>query len=230
MSAIPEEFLQKTAKLSEEVTKPFPKSRKIYTEGSRADIRVPMREISQDDTHTSSAPEKNPPIYVYDTSGPYTDPEASIDLMKGLPALRERWIDERGDTEWLDGPSSEFGSARQSDPSLADLRFEHIRKPRRAPLPVPTSSTRSPGCTARVCSMRASSLGSIITSPWPIGSGMSTKAMLRYSGGTNSSRGMRSTRSSTCWSKTSHGRICCSTMLWRACSIFISAMSASPVE
>ena len=132
MSAIPEEFLQKTAKLSEEVTKPFPKSRKIYTEGSRADIRVPMREISQDDTHTSSAPEKNPPIYVYDTSGPYTDPEASIDLMKGLPALRERWIDERGDTEWLDGPSSEFGSARQSDPSLADLRFEHIRKPRRA--------------------------------------------------------------------------------------------------
>ena len=132
MSAIPEEFLQKTAKLSEEVTKPFPKSRKIYTEGSRADIRVPMREISQDDTHTSSAPEKNPPIYVYDTSGPYTDPEASIDLMKGLPALRERWIDERGDTEWLDGPSSEFGSARQSDPSLADLRFEHIRQPRRA--------------------------------------------------------------------------------------------------
>ncbi|HEY9148996.1 MAG TPA: phosphomethylpyrimidine synthase ThiC, partial [Gammaproteobacteria bacterium] len=132
MSAIPEEFLQKTAKLSEEVTKPFPKSRKIYTEGSRADIRVPMREISQDDTHTSSAPEKNPPIYVYDTSGPYTDPEASIDLMKGLPALRERWIDERGDTEWLDGPTSEFGSARQSDPSLADLRFEHIRKPRRA--------------------------------------------------------------------------------------------------
>ncbi|MCW8829697.1 MAG: phosphomethylpyrimidine synthase ThiC [Gammaproteobacteria bacterium] len=132
MSAIPEEFLQKTAQLSEEVTKPFPKSRKIYTVGSRPDIRVPMREISQDDTHTSSGPEQNPPIYVYDTSGPYTDPEARIDLMTGLPALREQWIEERGDTEWLDGPTSEFGTARQSDPALADLRFEHIRKPRRA--------------------------------------------------------------------------------------------------
>ncbi len=132
MSAIPEEFLKKTSQLSEEVTKPFPKSKKIYVEGSRPDIRVPMREISQDDTMTSGTPETNPPIYVYDTSGPYTDPEANIDLMAGLPALREKWIEERGDTEQLDGPTSEYGAERQNDPELASLRFEHIRKPRRA--------------------------------------------------------------------------------------------------
>ena len=132
MSAIPEEFLQKTAQLSEAVTKPFPKSQKIYAEGSRQDIRVPMREISQDDTHTNDVPEKNPPIYVYDTSGPYTDPKAKIDLMKGLAPLREQWIEERGDTEFLDGPTSEYGAERQNDPELAKLRFEHIRKPRRA--------------------------------------------------------------------------------------------------
>ena len=70
MSAIPEEFLKKTSQLSEEVTKPFPKSKKIYVEGSRPDILVPMREIAQDDAMTSGAPETNPPIFVYDTSGP----------------------------------------------------------------------------------------------------------------------------------------------------------------
>jgi len=132
MSAIPEEFLKKTSQLSTEVTKPFPKSRKRYVEGSRPDLRVPVREVSQDDTLTTSVPEKNPPIYVYDTSGPYTDPEATIDLMAGLPALREQWIDERADTELLDGPSSAYGTERQNDPALAHLRFEHIRNPRRA--------------------------------------------------------------------------------------------------
>ncbi|MGM0594807.1 MAG: phosphomethylpyrimidine synthase ThiC [Pseudomonadota bacterium] len=132
MSAIPEDFLQKTSKLSEEVTKPFPKSRKIYVEGSRPDIRVPMREIAQDDTLTSKQPEQNPPIFVYDTSGPYTDPQAEIDLLSGLPELRKQWIEERGDTELLDGPTSEFGAQRQNDTQLAHLRFEHIRKPRRA--------------------------------------------------------------------------------------------------
>jgi len=132
MSAIPEEFLKKTSQLSTEVTKPFPKSRKRYVEGSRPDLRVPVREVSQDDTLTTSVPEKNPPIYVYDTSGPYTDPEATIDLMAGLPALREQWIGERADTELLDGPSSAYGTERQNDPALAHLRFEHIRNPRRA--------------------------------------------------------------------------------------------------
>ncbi len=132
MSAIPDDFLKKTNQLSEEVIKPFPKSKKIYITGSREDIRVGMREVILDDTHTTSTPEKNPPITIYDTSGPYTDPDAKIDLMKGLPALRENWIIERGDTELLDGPTSDYGHTRQSDPDLAHLRFEHLRQPRRA--------------------------------------------------------------------------------------------------
>jgi phosphomethylpyrimidine synthase len=132
MSAIPQEFIDKTAKLSEEATRPFPRSRKIYVQGSRPDLRVAMREIDQTVTLTSEQPEENPPIPVYDTSGPYTDPEAHIDLLAGLPALREAWIEERADTELLAGPTSEFGRKRQSDPALADLRFEHIRTPRRA--------------------------------------------------------------------------------------------------
>ncbi|MDH5359327.1 MAG: phosphomethylpyrimidine synthase ThiC, partial [Gammaproteobacteria bacterium] len=76
--------------------------------------------------------EKNPPITVYDTSGPYTDPTVEIDLLKGLPDVRTTWIEERGDTELLSGPSSEFGKLRETDPALAPLRFEHIRAPRKA--------------------------------------------------------------------------------------------------
>jgi phosphomethylpyrimidine synthase len=132
MSAIPEEFVQKTSQLSDEVTQAFSGSRKIYVQGSRADLRVGMREIQQADTPATMGAEKNPPISVYDTSGPYTDPEASIDLLKGLPDVRGAWIEERNDSEWLDAPSSEFGRLRASDPELASLRFEHIRKPRRA--------------------------------------------------------------------------------------------------
>ncbi|WP_018867588.1 MULTISPECIES: phosphomethylpyrimidine synthase ThiC [unclassified Thioalkalivibrio] len=132
MSAIPESFARKTAEVSAEVTRPFPNSEKRYVEGSRADIRVPYREVAQTPTMTSGTPEENPPIPVYDTSGPYTDPEASIDLHRGLADLRGPWIDERADTEWLDGPSSEYGRARAADPELARLRFEHIRPPRRA--------------------------------------------------------------------------------------------------
>ena len=132
MSAIPEEFVRKTSKLSAEVTRPFPGSNKIYVEGSRADLRVGMRQIEQADTPASFGAETNPPITVYDTSGPYTDPNASIDLLRGLPGLRERWITERDDTEQLDGPSSAFGQQRAADPQLAELRFEHISQPRRA--------------------------------------------------------------------------------------------------
>jgi phosphomethylpyrimidine synthase len=132
MSAIPEEFLRKTARLSEEVTRPFPRSRRIYLQGSRPDLRVPMREVSQTPTHTNGGVEENPPIYLYDTSGPYTDPAAHIDLLLGLPDLRTPWIEERADTEILGGPSSEFGRRRQGDRLLAHLRFEHIRPPRRA--------------------------------------------------------------------------------------------------
>ncbi len=132
MSAIPQAFVQKTAELSEEVTRPFPGSRKVYVTGSRPDLRVPMREISLTPTRTSAGLEENPPITVYDTSGPYTDPQARIDLLAGLPDPRAAWIDERGDTQWLEGPSSAFGRARQADPRLAHLRFQHIRTPRRA--------------------------------------------------------------------------------------------------
>ena len=132
MSAIPEDFIKKTAQLSDEVTRPFPKSRKIYVQGSRDDLRVPMREIEQSDTPASFGPEHNPAITVYDTSGPYTDPDAGINLLQGLPEVRTAWIEERGDTELLDGPSSEFGHQRQTNPELAHLRFEHIRAPRKA--------------------------------------------------------------------------------------------------
>lgn len=132
MSAIPEAFLKKTAQVSEEVTRPFANSKKIYVQGSRPDILVPLREISQAVTHTDNGVEENPPIPVYDTSGPYTDPSVSIDLLKGMPDVRSAWIEERSDTELLGGPSSEYGQARQNDPELAHLRFEHIRTPRRA--------------------------------------------------------------------------------------------------
>ncbi len=132
MSAIPEDFVRNTARLSAAVTQPFARSRKIHVQGSRPDLRVPMREVSQTDTQTQRGVEENPPIYIYDTSGPYTDPQAHIDLLAGLPDLRGPWIEERGDTERLTGPSSAFGRQRQQDPGLAHLRFEHIRVPRRA--------------------------------------------------------------------------------------------------
>ena len=132
MSAIPEDFIQTAAKLSEEVTRPFPNSKKIYVEGSRPDIRVPMREVATLPTQTADGEEPNLPITIYDTSGPYTDPEADINLLKGLSAMRAGWIEERGDTEQLDGPSSEFGTARANDEKTKHLRFEHIRAPRRA--------------------------------------------------------------------------------------------------
>ena len=132
MSAIPEDFVRKTSRLSEEVTRPFPGSRKVYVEGSRPDLRVPMREIAQSPTPSSFGAEENPPISVYDTSGPFTDPEISVDLLRGLPSVRSAWIEERGDTELLDGPTSAYGRERQHDPALAHLRFEHVRAPRRA--------------------------------------------------------------------------------------------------
>ncbi|MCX7187154.1 MAG: phosphomethylpyrimidine synthase ThiC [Methylophilales bacterium] len=112
--------------------KPFANSRKIYIQGSRPDIQVPFREISLSDTPSMFGAEKNPPVMVYDTSGPYTDPTINVDIRNGLPALRATWIEERNDTEQLDGPSSEFGNQRKADPSLAEMRFNLLRKPRRA--------------------------------------------------------------------------------------------------
>ena len=132
MSANPKDFIAPVAPLSAEATAPYPSSRKIYVAGSRPDLRVGMREIGQTDTPTNRGSEENPPITGYDTSGPYTDPAAHIDLRAGLSALREQWIRERGDTEQLDGPTSEYGRARERDPRLASLRFGHLRQPRRA--------------------------------------------------------------------------------------------------
>ncbi len=110
----------------------YPASEKIYVQGSRPDIRVPMRKITLSDTPAHFGTEKNLPLYVYDTSGVYTDPNVAVDLKKGLASVREAWILERNDTELLAGPSSQFGQQRLADPATAALRFEHIRNPRRA--------------------------------------------------------------------------------------------------
>ena len=91
----PDKFFARDAHVDEAAVKPLPNSRKIYVEGSRADVRVPMREIAQSDTPASFGLEKNPSLVVYDTSGPYTDPEAKIDIRSGLPPLRAAWIEER---------------------------------------------------------------------------------------------------------------------------------------
>ncbi|MCM1128672.1 MAG: phosphomethylpyrimidine synthase ThiC [Alistipes senegalensis] len=131
MNANPK-FLSATATVDEAAVQPFPNSRKIYVEGSRPDIRVPMREITLSDTPVMFGAEKNPPIYVYDTSGPYTDPDAKIDIRSGLEPIRSNWILERDDTDELDGPTSAYGRARLNDPSLDELRFNLKRKPRRA--------------------------------------------------------------------------------------------------
>src|SRR5205814_9934827 len=84
-------------------TNAFPASRKVYAEGSQAGVRVPMREITLSPTEGITGPEPNPPMRVYDTSGIYTDPDRAVDIREGLPALRERWIRERGDVEEYDG-------------------------------------------------------------------------------------------------------------------------------
>ncbi|WP_263261267.1 phosphomethylpyrimidine synthase ThiC [Pseudomonas sp. RIT-PI-S] len=124
--------LSESAQVDQQSVQPFPRSRKVYVSGSRPDIRVPMREISLDVTPTDFGGEINPPVLVYDTSGPYTDPTARIDVRTGLADVRSGWIDSRGDTERLPGLSSHFGQQRLDDPALAALRFAHLRNPRRA--------------------------------------------------------------------------------------------------
>ena len=125
-------FLSQTARVDEAAVQPFANSRKVYVQGSRPDIRVPMREISLSDTPANMGAEKNPPVYVYDTSGAYTDPAVRIDIRQGLPAIRAPWIDTRGDTENLPGLTSAYGQKRLDDPSLSDMRFNLHRTPRRA--------------------------------------------------------------------------------------------------
>ena len=132
MSANPDHFLDKIARLDTSTRQYFPNSGKVYVEGSRPDIRVPMREITLTATKTEKGTEENPPVHVYDSSGIYSDDSANIELRVGLPPIRSNWIEERQDTECLESASSKYGQARQSDIKTADLRFEHIKKPRRA--------------------------------------------------------------------------------------------------
>ena len=125
------------ADLTSRITRtPFPGSRKIYIEGSRPDIRVPFREVTLTDTLVAEGHETrreaNPPLRLFDSSGVYTDPSASIDITRGLSALRAAWIAERQDTEALPGISSAYGRERLNDPSLAALRMAHAPVPRRA--------------------------------------------------------------------------------------------------
>ena len=132
MNAMPSDLARAARELSEAVTTPIAGSRKIHVTGSRPDLRVPLREIAQAATPTLFGGEDNPPIVVYDTSGPYTDPEHAVDLARGLPALRAGWIAERGDVERLDGLSSSFGRARADDARLDAIRFALPRMPMRA--------------------------------------------------------------------------------------------------
>lgn len=110
---------------------PFPNSKKIYVEGKIHPISVAMREIQLSPTKLSNGNfEENAPVTIYDTSGPYTDENAMIDIQKGLPRIREQWILNRGDVTILDGITSEYGKARLADPKLDELRFSYDHKPK----------------------------------------------------------------------------------------------------
>jgi phosphomethylpyrimidine synthase len=131
--------MKKENKPSEEtITRaPLTGSKKIYVKGKIHDIHVAMREIQLTESKPMFAEgefkkEMNPAVTVYDTSGPYTDPNVEIDIKKGLPRLREQWILDRGDVERLEEVSSTYGMERKNDPKLDELRFEHIQKPLRA--------------------------------------------------------------------------------------------------
>ncbi len=114
--------------------RPFPKSHKVHLEGSIPSIRVAMREVCQCPARAKDGTviEENPPILLYDTSGPYTDPAAQIELNRGLPPLRQEWILARGGVEELPGPSSEYRRRRDADAALDAVRFTHPRRPLRA--------------------------------------------------------------------------------------------------
>ena len=125
--------LQILEKIDSSYIENLPNSKKFYVEGSRPDIQVPMREITLHDTeHSDKSIEKNPPLYVYDTTGPYTDPDVKIDLHKGLKPLREKWISERNDSCQLEDFTSDYFHKRRDKSDLDTLRFPNLRKPRRA--------------------------------------------------------------------------------------------------
>jgi len=127
-----DKFVSKDAGLDKAALESFENSKKVYIEGSTPDIQVPFREISISDTPSEFGAEKNAPVLTYDTSGPYTDPKSKIDIKNGLTPLRNKWIEDRKDTEQLQGPSSTFGKKRKTDPSLEDMRFNLKRNPKKA--------------------------------------------------------------------------------------------------
>jgi len=112
---------------------PFPSSHKVYVQGSQTGVRVGMREITLSDTFIGGTDENpvyepNEPLRVYDTSGPYTDPNFELDVRKGLPKFREQWIQNRDDTEILDSVTSQFAQQRMADDGLDHIRFDHLPK------------------------------------------------------------------------------------------------------
>ena len=133
MNANPKDFLRLSDKQSgRHEPQPISGSRKIYVEGSRPDIKVPMRQIALDDSQSGDDASPNTPVTVYDTSGPYTDPDATLDFHAGLPPLREHWITARGDCEELPAQSSMFSRNRASQSGLDELRFPGHPRIRRA--------------------------------------------------------------------------------------------------
>ncbi len=114
-------------------TAPFPNSRKVFISGNIHPIKVAMREIQLSPTKMrNGVVEMNPPVTVYDTSGPYTDVHADIDVRNGLPRIREQWILDRGDVDILPDFSSEYGKERLADKKLDHLRFQYLANPKRA--------------------------------------------------------------------------------------------------
>jgi phosphomethylpyrimidine synthase len=112
---------------------PLPGSKKVFTSGNiHPEIRVPEREIHQKDTQFNGSSTTNAPLRVYDTSGPYTDPDAHVEIKKGLPLLRKDWISTRGDVEQLEDYTSTYQMIRRSNARLDDIRFPEKRSPLRA--------------------------------------------------------------------------------------------------
>ena len=132
MTSTDDTFNAKVTHVDGAALKPFPNSEKVYITGSRPDLQVPMRKVSQSRSPEGFNEPENPDIYIYDCSGPYTDPTAEIDIRKGLTRIREGWIDERGDTEHLSGFSSDFATSRMENPELAPVQFPVTHMPRRA--------------------------------------------------------------------------------------------------
>jgi len=132
MTVVPEPYLPETTADRSTPLRPFPASTKIYVRGSVDDIRVPMRLVSQSATASRNGAVENPPVCLYDTSGPYTDPALATDLSSGLPRLRLPWIEQRNDTAILRQLTSDYGRNRLDQADLASLRFARRWNPRKA--------------------------------------------------------------------------------------------------